>query len=50
MTIEERKNVLLAKISEMQSSAIDEERIVTLEENYEMLAQCILEMSEIVYA
>lgn len=50
MTIEERKNTILAKISEMQSSVIDEERITALEENYEILTQCILEMSEIVYA
>jgi len=47
MSIEERTNAVLEKIESMK---ITEERIVALEENDTMLMECILEMSEIVYA
>ena len=35
---------------EMNASAIKEERIVALEEENAMLMECVLEMSEIIYA
>lgn len=54
MTIEERTSAILDKImkvvSAADSAADNKERIVTLEENYAVLMECILEMSEIVYA
>ena len=50
MTIEERTNAILDKIMKVASAADNEDRIVTLEENYAVLMECILEMSEIVYA
>ena len=50
MTIEERTSAILDKIMEVANAADNEERIVMLEENYTMLMECILEMSEIVYA
>lgn len=46
-TIEERTDAVLEKIDGMK---VTEERIVALEENDTMLMECILEMSEIVYA
>lgn len=54
MTIEERTSAILEKIEKVASAADNaaenENRIVMLEENYEVLMECILEMSEIVYA
>ena len=54
MTINERTSAILDKIMEVASAAGDtaenKDRIATLEENYTMLMECILEMSEIVYA
>lgn len=54
MDIKERTSVILEKIQEVASmagEAVDhKERIVALEENYVMLIECILEMSEIIYA
>lgn len=54
MTIEERTSAILNKIMSVASAADsaknNQERIVTLEENYAVLMECILEMSEIVYA
>ena len=54
MDIKERTSAILDKIMEVASaadSATDNtERIGTLEENYAMLLECILEMSEIIYA
>jgi hypothetical protein len=54
MDIKERTSAILDKIMEVasaaDSAAANEERIVTLEENYTMLMECILEMSEIIYA
>lgn len=50
MTIEERTSAILDKIMEVASAADNEDRIVMLEENYTMLMECILEMSEIIYA
>ena len=54
MNINERTNAILDKIMEVASvaeSATDnKERIATLEENYMMLMECVLEMSEVVYA
>lgn len=54
MNINERTNVILDKIMEVASAAgaaeENKERIATLEENYTMLMECILEMSEIIYA
>lgn len=54
MNINERTSAILDKIMEVASVADDaaenKERIVTLEENYMMLMECILEMSEIIYA
>lgn len=54
MDIKERTSAILDKIMEVASAAdsatVNEERIATLEENYMMLMECILEMSEIVYA
>ena len=47
MTIEERKKAILDRIAE---EAKQEERITALEESNTMLMECILEMSEIVYA
>ena len=47
MSIEERTNAVLAKIDSMK---VTEERITNLEETDAMLMECILEMSEIVYA
>lgn len=54
MTVEERTSAILEKIMNIASTADsaedNKERIVTLEENYAVLMECILEMSEIVYA
>lgn len=54
MTINERTSAILDKIMEVASAAnnaaANEDRIVMLEENYAILMECILEMSEIVYA
>lgn len=54
MDIKERTSAVLDKIMEIASVADEaadhKERIVTLEENYMMLMECILEMSEIIYA
>ncbi len=50
MTIEERTSAILDKIMEVANAADNEERIVMLEENYTMLMECILEMSEVIYA
>lgn len=50
MDIKERTGAILDKIMEIASAADNEDRIVTLEENYAMLMECILEMSEIIYA
>ena len=54
MNINERTSAILDKIMEVasaaDSAADNKERIVALEENYTMLMECILEMSEIVYA
>lgn len=54
MDIKERTSAILEKIQEVVSAAdsvvANEERIMTLEENYAMLMECILEMSEIIYA
>lgn len=54
MNIEERTSAILDKIMNIASAADsaedNKERIATLEENYAMLMECILEMSEIVYA
>ena len=54
MNINERTSAILDKIMEVasaaDSAADNKERIVVLEENYMMLMECILEMSEIVYA
>lgn len=54
MDIKERTSAILDKIMEVasaaDSAAENQERIVTLEENYMMLMECILEMSEIIYA
>lgn len=54
MDIKERTSTILEKIQEIASvageAADHKECIVALEENYAMLMECILEMSEIVYA
>lgn len=54
MSIKERTTAILDKIMEVASAAgsaeENQERIATLEENYAMLMECVLEMSEIVYA
>ena len=54
MDIKERTSAILDKIMEVASAADsaeeNKERIATLEENYMMLMECILEMSEIIYA
>lgn len=54
MDIKERTGVILEKIQEIAevagTAADHKERIVNLEENYAMLMECILEMSEIIYA
>lgn len=54
MDIKERTGAILEKIQEVATAAAEatdhKERIGTLEENYAMLLECILEMSEIVYA
>lgn len=46
-TIEERKKAILERIEEENDQ---EARIAALEEQNAMLMECILEMSEIVYA
>lgn len=52
--INERTSAILDKIMEVasaaDSAADNKERIATLEDNYMMLMECVLEMSEIVYA
>lgn len=54
MDIKERTSAILEKIQEVASAAGEaadhKERIVALEENYAILMECILEMSEIIYA
>ena len=50
MTIEERKNAIIEKIAEQKAVEAYEERIAALEESDAMLMECVLEMSEIVYA
>ena len=54
MDIRERTNAILEKIQEVaevaETAADHKERIINLEENYAMLMECILEMSEIIYA
>ena len=47
MTIEERKQAILARLEEEKNQ---EERLTALEESNTVLMECILEMSEIVYA
>ena len=53
MDIKERTGAILEKIQEVATAAAEatdhKERINTLEENYEMLMECVLEMSQIVY-
>jgi hypothetical protein len=54
MDIKERTNVILEKIQEVAevagTAADHQERISNLEESCAMLMECILEMSEIIYA
>ena len=53
MDIKERTSAILEKIQEVASAAAEasdhKERIDMLEANYEILMECVLEMSQIVY-
>lgn len=54
MTIKERTSAILDKIMSIASAADtateNAERITALEENNAILTECVLELSEIVYA